>query len=72
MHFSKGDRVRVDIPNQDDLDFERFHGEHGVITAVLNDNAGSETEDTRDSRLYQIELDRGETMDFRWRDLRPP
>lgn len=72
MHFSKGDRVRIDIPNQDDPDFERFHGEQGVVVDVLDDAAGSETGDTRDSQLYRVELDTGAMMDFRWRDLRSP
>ena len=71
MRFSKGDRVRIDIPDQDDPDFERFHGGHGVVINVLTDGAGTETGDTRDSQLYRVELDMGETMDFRWRDLRP-
>ena len=59
MYLSEGDRVRVDIPNKDDPDFDHFHGEYGVITAVLNDDAGFETENTRDSWLYQLELDLG-------------
>lgn len=71
MHLSEGDRVRIDIPDHGDPDFEQFHGEHGVVIAVLDDDAGSEIGDTRDAQLYRVELDRGETMDFRWRDLRP-
>lgn len=71
MHFQEGDRVRIDIPDQHDLDFERFHGERGVVIDSLNDAAGSETGDARDSQLYRVELDKGKTMDFRWRDLRP-
>ena len=71
MCFQKGDRVRIDIPDQDDPDCDRFHGKHGVVTTILNDDAGSETGDTRDSQLYRVELDIGEKMDFRWRDLRP-
>lgn len=71
MRLYKGDHVRIDIPNHDDPDFERFHGEQGVIVNILDDAAGSETGDPRDSQLYRVELDGGETMDFRWRDLRP-
>lgn len=71
MHFREGTRVRIDIPDYDDLDFERFHGEQGVIIDILDDDAGSESGDTRDSHLYRVELDNEETMDFRWRDLRP-
>lgn len=71
VHFSEGDRVRIDIPDHDDPDFERFHREQGIVINVVDDDAGSETGDARDSQLYQVELDIGETMDFRWRDLRP-
>lgn len=72
MHFRVDDRVRIDLSDQEDPDFEQFHGEHGVVVDVLDDNAGPETGDTRDSQLYRVELDNEETMDFRWRDLRPP
>ena len=71
MHLKERDRVRIDIPDQDDPDFEQFHGKHGVVVAVLDNNADMETGDTRDSQFYRVELDMGETMDFRWRDLRP-
>ena len=69
---SKGDRVRVDIPDETDPDHERYHGEHGQIITVLSDDAGSVTDDTRDSRLYRVALESGDEADFRWRDLRPP
>lgn len=71
MHFQTGDRVRIDIPDQEDPDFKRFHREPGLIADILDDTAGAETGDSRDSQLYRMELDSGETMDFRWRDLRP-
>ncbi|WP_120243321.1 hypothetical protein [Halopiger aswanensis] len=68
--FSVGDRVRVDIPDTTDPDFE-YHREHGVVTAIKEDAAGYATGDERDSVLYRVELESGEEMDFRWRDLRP-
>lgn len=67
----EGDRVRVDIPDKSDPDFGRYHGETGVVTTVISDNAGRETGDECDSYIYSVELDSGEEMDFRWRDLRP-
>lgn len=70
--FIEGDRVRVDIPDETDPDHEQYHGEHGEIVAVLEDDAGATTGDERDSSLFRVELDNGETVDFRWRDLRPP
>lgn len=72
QRFSPGDRVRIDIPDQDDPDYETFHGKHGVITGVLEDDAGDMTGDSRDDVLYRVEFNDGTEMDFRWRDLRPP
>jgi ribosomal protein L21E len=70
--FGQGDRVRVDIPDETDPDHERFHGQHGIILRKISDDAGSLTDDDRDSVVYRVELDPGETRDFRRRDLRPP
>ena len=69
---SKGDRVRVDIPNETDPDHNQYHGDHGQIVDVLMDDADAVTGDTRDRQLYRVALDSGETVDFRRRDLRPP
>lgn len=71
QHFTKGDDVRLDIPDKEDPDFERLHGEVGTVVAVLEDDAGLETGDERDNALYRIELTEGECIDVRWRDLRP-
>jgi hypothetical protein len=30
------------------------------------------TGDDREGSVYRVELETGETADFRWRDLRPP
>ena len=55
--FGQGDRVRVDIPDETDPDHERFHGQHGIILMKISDDAGSLTNDDRDSVVYQVELD---------------
>jgi hypothetical protein len=72
QRFSKGDRVRVDIPDETDPDHQEYHGEHGRIVAVLSDDVDSLTADERDAQLYRVAFDSGGTSDFRWRDLRPP
>jgi hypothetical protein len=72
MHrFNLGDRVRIDIPDETDPDYVQYHDQHGTVVDVLTDDAGKTTGDERDSALYRIELDTGNTVDFRWRDLRP-
>jgi hypothetical protein len=69
--FEEGDRVRVDIPDEMDPDYTRLHGRHGEIIAILEDDAGTVTGDTRDGVLYRILLEDGTKTDVRWRDLRP-
>ncbi|WP_336336424.1 hypothetical protein [Haloarcula brevis] len=70
--FTTGDRVRVDIPDATDPDHERYHGLHGTVVDVLEDEAGEVTGDERDDVIFRVELENEETADFRWRDLRPP
>jgi ribosomal protein L21E len=70
--FSEGDRVRVDIPDTTDPDFDRFHGSQGEVRKVLEDDAGELTGDREDGLIFRVELDSGEITDFRQRDLRPP
>jgi hypothetical protein len=72
QRFSKGDPVRVDIPDETDPDHEHYHRSQGTVVAVLEDDAGQTTGDDRDSLLFRVELNDGEIADFRWRDLRPP
>jgi hypothetical protein len=72
QRFSEGDRVRVDIPDETDPDYQVYHGEHGRVVAVLSDDADSLTADKRDAQLYRVAFGSGKTADFRWRDLRPP
>jgi ribosomal protein L21E len=69
--FEVGDRVRVDIPDETDPDHERLHGRHGTVVEVLEDRAGEETGDERDSHLFDVELNSGDIVGLRWRDLRP-
>lgn len=69
--LAEGDRVRIDIPDETDMD-HRYHGKHGQVVLLLEDDAAQETGDVRDSRIYRIRLESGETLDVRWRDLRPP
>jgi ribosomal protein L21E len=71
QHFDKGERVRVDIPDETDPD-HRLHGEHGTVVSILQDDAGTTTGDERDDVIYRVELADGENIDLRWRDLRPP
>lgn len=55
-----------------DPDHERYHGVHGRVVAVLDDDAGVTTGQDKDSELFRVELNSGEEVDFRSRDLRPP
>lgn len=70
--FDTGDRVRVDIPDETDPDHDRYHGLHGTMVDVLKDDADRVTGEEREGSIYRVELETGETADFRWRDLRPP
>lgn len=70
--FEVGDQVRVDIPDKSDPDHERLHRKRGTLVDILEDDAGKVTGDQRDSRLYKIELENGESVHLRWRNLRPP
>ncbi|WP_170076585.1 hypothetical protein [Haloferax volcanii] len=72
QEFAVGDWVRVDIPDVTDPDHEQYHGMHGRVVAVLDDDAGVTTGEDRDSGLFRVEFASGEKTDFRWRDLRPP
>ncbi|MDL0145940.1 hypothetical protein [Halobacterium salinarum] len=71
MQVDIGDTVRVDIPDESDPDFDRYHRRCGTIVEMLTDDAGETTGDDRDNELYRVEFTDGDTQDFRWRDLRP-
>jgi len=63
--------MSVDFPDESDPDNAEYHDEHGTFIDVLQDDAGAVTGDDRDSQLFRVELDVGETIDLCWRDLRP-
>ncbi|WP_396275601.1 hypothetical protein [Haloarcula sp. S1AR25-4] len=69
--YEEGDCVRIDIPDETDPDYDRYHGRHGEIVAILEDDAGVVTGDSRDAVLYRVQLEDGTKTDVRWRDLRP-
>jgi ribosomal protein L21E len=69
--FEVGDPVRIDISDEDDPDHDRLHGRRGRVVGILEDDAGQETADQRDSHLFSVELEDGTVEDLRWRDLRP-
>jgi ribosomal protein L21E len=69
--FEEGDRVRVDIPDQSDPDHERLHGVHGTIVEIIEDDAGQETGDQRDSHIFILETEEDYLAHLRWRDIRP-
>lgn len=71
QHFTRGDSVRVDIPDRNNPDFDAFHGGCGEVVSVIEDSASEATGDQRDDVLYRVQFDDGSEMDFRWRDLRP-
>lgn len=71
QQFEAGDRVRIDIPEKDDPDFDQLHGHFGTVIDVWRDDADDVTGDERDRYLYQVELTDGGTASLRWRDLRP-
>jgi len=70
--FDVGDRVRVDIPDETDADYDRYHGEHGQVVEILEDEAGTLTGDERDSIIYRVRFRTGEELDLRHRAIRPP
>jgi len=70
--FEPGDRVRADIPDESDPDFE-WHGEHGTVVTILEDDANELTGDEGDGALCRINFEQADTqVDFRHRDLRLP
>jgi len=69
--FDTGDRVRIDIPDETDPDHDRLHGCRGTVVNIISDDAGAVTDDEREGYLFCVELEDGEIVDVRWRDLRP-
>ncbi len=50
----------------------RYHGEHGRIVDILEDEAGTLTGDERDSTIYRVQFSTGEELDLRHQSIRPP
>jgi len=71
MDLEVGNRVRIDIPDETDPDHVH-HGKHGSVKQVISDDAGQVTGKEEDSKIIRVELENGETLDFRPIDLRPP
>lgn len=69
--FDVGDRVRIDIPDTSDPDYDRLHGEKGNIEEIIEDDAGEYSGDKRDSYLFEVLTESGSVEHLRWRDLRP-
>lgn len=65
MRLERGTKVRVDIPDKDDPDFEQYHRRCGTIVTTVEDNAGELTRDERDNALYRVDFDDDTTQDFR-------
>lgn len=65
-----GDRVKLILDKEISPD-NRWHGETGTITRITFDAAGEVTGDVKDSLLFEVELDSGESPDlhFRYEDL---
>ena len=70
--YDVGDRVRVDIPDETDPDHDQYHGEHGQVVDILEDEAGTLTGDDRDSIIYRVQFSTGEELDLRHQSIRPP
>lgn len=66
------DRIRIDIPDEDDPDHEVHHGRHGRVIMIFSDDAATVTADQCDNDIYRVEFDDGSRADFRHHDLRPP
>ena len=70
--YDVGGRVRIDIPDETDPDHDSYHGKHGRIVEILEDEAGTLTGDERDSTIYRVRFSNGEELDLRHRSIRPP
>ena len=69
--FDVGDRVRIDIPDKSDPDYDRLHGQIGYIEEIVEDDASEYSGDERDSYLFEVRTESGSVEHLRWRDLRP-
>lgn len=65
-----GDRVQVDVPDEDDPD-HRHHGRRGTVVAVFDESADQFIGHASDPIICRVDLDGGREWDFFWHDLRP-
>lgn len=68
--FNIGDRVRVTIPDSDDVD-HKFDQEVGVISNIEKDELSGVTRDPSHDYIYTVEFEDEDlgTMKFRYDDL---
>jgi len=71
QRFTEGDRVRIDIPDEDDID-NQYHGKHGTVIDIITDDLHRLTGFERDKYMYTIQFSDDTTLHCRQRDLRPP
>jgi len=45
-----------------DPDYERYHGVHGTSTEVVQDDAGAVTGDERDSLVFRMQFEDGDSL----------
>ena len=70
--WSRGDRVRVDIPDESDPRHRRHHGRHGRVIAIIQRTSPDAASDDPGWIKYRVEFDDGGYADLHWYDLRPP
>lgn len=54
--FQKGDKVRIDIPDPNDLD-HRYHRRSGLIIDVFKDELGGLTGNQLHNYIYTVQID---------------
>lgn len=69
--FDIGDRVRIDIPDETDPDFQ-FHGKNGEVISVNLDEVKPLTGNSLDDGFYSIELGFVGNVDIRCKNLLVP
>lgn len=66
MNIKVGDTVRINI--LDDVDY-KYHGRHGEIVEIVEDDLGNLTGNEEDNNIYKVEFEDESTMSFRQHDL---
>ena len=69
--FDEGDRVRIDIPDTTDPDYDQYHGVHGTVVEVLHDDADTVTGNLYDELIFRVEfMEKPLIFDYRIYDRR--